>query len=84
MEDQKAKFGLDNFGKHAPKWLVPTLSALILVIGVAQFLITGDPAISTELKLRINHYLVGLGMLVSGIAPLFGVELKKLKKEEEE
>lgn len=74
--ETKTKFGIDNFAKHSPKWLVPAFSATILLIGVASFLITGDPALSDELKVRINHYLTGLTMLVSGLAPLFGVELK--------
>lgn len=79
----KAKFGIESFAKHAPKWLVPTLAGTILIIGVAQFLVTGDPAFSDELKLRINHYLTGFGMLVSGLAPLFGVDLNKKEDEKQ-
>lgn len=79
--ETKTKFGLDSFAKHAPKWLVPSFSIAILMIGVASYLITGDPALSDEFKIRANHYLTGLTMLVSGIAPLFGVELKQTKSK---
>lgn len=72
-----AKFGIKQFKKYAPKWLVPAFSIAIIVIGVITFLVGGDPAISDELKLRINHYLTGLTMLLSGIAPFFGVNIKR-------
>jgi len=76
----KAKFGTDQFSKHSPKWLVPTFSAIILAIGVIQFLVTGDTEIADELKIRINHYLTGFTMLISGLAPLFGVDPVKAKE----
>ena len=72
-----AKFGLKQVARHAPKWLVPAFSIAIIVIGVVTFMVGGDPAISDELKLRINHYLTGITMLISGIAPFFGVQIRK-------
>jgi hypothetical protein len=77
----KAKFGAGQFSKHSPKWLVPTFAATILAVGVVQFLVTGDPEIPDELKIRINHYLTGFTMFVSGIAPLFGVDAVKKDTE---
>ena len=70
----KAKFGADQFSKHSPKWLVPTFAAIILALGVIQFLVTGDTEVPDELKIRINHYITGFTMLISGLAPLFGVD----------
>lgn len=83
MEKTKATFGVDSFAKHSPKWLVPTVSGIILTIGVTSFLITGDPSLSNEFKVRINHYLTGLTMLISGLAPLFGVDIKTKTKDGE-
>jgi len=74
--ETKTKFGIGSFAKHAPKWVVPTLSIAIIVIGVIQFVISGDPALSDAVKVRVNHYLTGIGMLITAIAPFFGVELK--------
>jgi hypothetical protein len=72
----KAQFGFDSLAKHSPKWLVPAFSASIAIIGVIAFMVSGDPAIADELKLRINHYLTGITMLISVIAPFFGVDIK--------
>jgi len=77
--ETKTKFGLGSVAKHAPKWLVPAFAGSIIVLGVASFLITGDPSLSDELKVRVNHYITGIGMLISGLAPLFGVDLKVKK-----
>lgn len=77
METPKAKFGFGQTDKHAPKWLVPAFAIAIIVIGAVTFMINGDPALSDVFKLRANNYLMGLAMIVSGIAPLFGVDLKK-------
>jgi hypothetical protein len=74
--ETKTQFGLNSITKHPPKWLVPTFAASIAIIGVASFIVTGDPGIGDELKLRINHYLTGLTMLISALAPLFGVDIK--------
>lgn len=74
--ETKTKFGFGSIAKHSPKWLVPSFAAAIAVIGVASFIITGDPGISDEMKVRINHYLTGLSMLISAVAPLFGVDIK--------
>lgn len=73
----KAKFGLQQAAKHAPKWLVPAFSIAILVIGTIQFMISGDPAIPDDFKLRINHYLTGLGMFLGALAPFFGINIRK-------
>lgn len=78
----KTKFGLGSIVKHSPKWVVPSFAASIAIIGVASFIISGDPDISNEVKVRVNHYLTGLSMLVSAIAPLFGVDLKAIKTNE--
>lgn len=72
-----AKFGLKQWRKESPKWVMPAFSIAIIVIGVVTFMVGGDPAISDELKLRINHYLTGITMLISGIAPFFGVNIRK-------
>jgi len=72
----KTKFGVGQITKHSPKWVMPAFAIAMLLISVASFMISGDPAISNELKIRANHYLSGLTMLLSGIAPLFGVEPK--------
>ena len=75
----KTKFGFGSISKHAPKWLVPTFAASIAVIGVVSFIVTGDPGISDVAKVRINHYLTGITMLISAVAPLFGVDIKSGK-----
>jgi len=77
--ETKTQFGIGSFAKHAPKWVVPSLSIAILVIGTAQFLISGDPGITPAVKERVSHYLTGIGMLITAIAPFFGVDLKQKK-----
>lgn len=77
--ETKTTFGLGSIAKSPPKWVVPTLTIIILVIGTASITISGDPAIASDLKLRINNYLDGLAMLVTGLASMVGKELK-LKK----
>lgn len=77
--ETKTQFGLGSIAKHSPKWLVPAFAGAIIIIGVASFLVTGDPGISDPTKVRVNHYLTGLTMLISGLAPLFGVDLKTKK-----
>jgi len=77
METPKAKFGISQTNKHAPKWLVPAFAVSVIVISAVVVMINGDPAISDLNKIRINNYLMGLTMIISGIAPLFRVDLKK-------
>lgn len=69
-------FGLGSIAKSPPMWVVPTLTIIVLILGTASITISGDPAIASDLKLRINNYLDGLIMLVTGLASMVGKELK--------
>ena len=75
----RTKFGVSQVMNHPPKWLVPAFSIAMVLIGVVSYLISGDPLISDEFKLRFNHYLNGLTILLSGIAPFFGVKAEPKK-----
>lgn len=69
------KFGLKQVNNHTPKWIITTISVTAVLLGVAQFLVAGDPTLPDDVKLRWNHYLTAAMMLVSGIAPFFGINL---------
>lgn len=77
--ETKTKFGFGSISKHPPKWLVPSFAATIAIIGVVSFIVSGDPGITDLAKVRINHYLTGLSLLLSAIAPFFGVDIKLRK-----
>lgn len=75
--ETKTKFGFGSIAKHPPKWVVPVLALIIGSISIASLMVTGDPGISDDFKIRINHYLNGLSMLVTLVAAMFGVDIDK-------
>lgn len=82
MITTKTKFGKKQLSNASPKWLVPVVSSLVILIGVAQIAISGDPSLTEAFKLRSGNYLNALIVLISGVAPFFGIEIKSTKKED--
>jgi hypothetical protein len=72
----KSKFGKSQLNNASPKWVVPTVSSLIVLIAVAQLAISGDPSLADVFKIKTINYLNALSILIAGIAPFWGVVIK--------
>jgi hypothetical protein len=73
---EKSKFGKSQLNNVSPKWVVPTVSSLIVLIAVAQLAISGDPSLADVFKIKTINYLNALSILIAGIAPFWGVVIK--------
>jgi hypothetical protein len=73
---EKSKFGKSQLNNASPKWVVPTVSSLIVLIAVAQLAISGDPSLADVFKIKTINYLNALSILIAGIAPFWGVVIK--------
>jgi hypothetical protein len=73
---EKSKFGKSQLNNASPKWVVPTVSSLIVLIAVAQLAISGDPSLADVFKIKSGNYLNALSVLITGIATFWGVEIK--------
>jgi hypothetical protein len=79
---EKSKFGKSQLNNASPKWVVPTVSSLIVLIAVAQLAISGDPSLADVFKIKTINYLNALSILIAGIAPFWGVVIKSSNPEE--
>jgi len=77
MLETETKFGFGSIAKHAPKWVIPSLALVIGLISIIDYMVSGDPGLSNEIKIRVNHYLNGFTMLVTLLATMVGVDLKR-------
>jgi hypothetical protein len=79
---EKTKFGKSQLNNASPKWVVPTVSSLIVLIAVAQLAISGDPSLADVFKIKTINYLNALSILIAGIAPFWGVVIKSSTPED--
>lgn len=73
----KAKFGLKQAAKHPPKWLVPAFSLSVALLAAFQILIKSDPILTPYAKDIVEYYANCIIVLLTVIAPFFGVDIKK-------
>lgn len=66
-----------SISKPTPEWATWTFRIVFIFTGVATFVIAGDPALATELKIRLGVYLKGLDMAVWGITRALGVDISR-------
>lgn len=70
----KTKFGVGAITKKTPKKVRIIVGTLVILTMVATFIISGDPGIPDDLKVRLNVYLKGLDMLILGAGEMFGLQ----------
>lgn len=78
------KFGAAGLNNTTPLWAKWVFRGFAIVTTAAAFVISGDPGIPDELKVRILLYLKGGDMLILGLTKLFGLEPTTAAEKEAE
>lgn len=68
----ETKFGFDQLNNKTPYWAKLVFGITAVLTTVAMFIVSSDPGIPDDLKVRLLVYLKGLDMLVLGFSSMFG------------
>lgn len=78
MANEKTTFAtMTAITSKTPIWAKWMFRSVFILTTVAAFIITSEPAISDETKVRVMIYLKGLDMAIYGFSKLFGVKQDK-------
>lgn len=66
-----------SLNKPTPMWATWVFRIVFILTGVAIFVISADPAILAETKVRISIYLKGLDLLIWGLTRALGVDISR-------
>jgi hypothetical protein len=69
----KTTFGVSQLFNHAPRWLVPTYSAAMILLGIVIMQVQAHPTLTDPQKDLVEYYLICVQGILSGLAPFFGV-----------